>query len=104
MTEHSKKTHITPEVFHRLTEQEKLARVYNALYGLVAAVKEDAHVFVPTDKENNGKLDALAKAHGVPSAYEAMERHVSKFVTGTNRNLITMTIGPKGFNVSPMKR
>ncbi len=104
MTELSRKTHITPEVFHRLSEQEKLTEVYNALSGLIEAQKEKEYVFVALDKDNNQKLDALEKTHGVSSAYEAIERQVSKYVTGTNRNLINITIGPKGFRVSPMKK
>jgi len=104
MTEHPKKTRITPEVFHRLSEQEKLTLVYNALSGLVAAVKEDAYVFVPLDKENNEKLDALAKARGTRSPYETIETLVSEFITEKHRNLVSITIGPKGFNVIPMKK
>jgi len=104
MTELSKKPHITPEVFHRLTEQEKITLVYGALCGVVNAQKEADHIFVPVDKENNEKLAALAKAHGVSSPYEAIERQVSKQVTTTNRNLVSISIGPKGFRVSPMKK
>ncbi|MFA6330321.1 MAG: hypothetical protein WCX64_06635 [Candidatus Micrarchaeia archaeon] len=104
MTELSRKPRITPEVFHRLTEQEKLALVYNALSGLVNAEKEADYIFVPVDKENNEKLAALAKAHGVSSPYEAIERQVTEYITGKNRNLVGITIGPRGFRVSPMKK
>jgi len=104
MTELSRKPHITPEVFHRLTEQEKLALVYSALSKLVEAVKEDTYVFVPTDSENKAKLDALAKAHGTRSPYETIETLVSEFVTEKHRNLVNITIGPKGFQVSPMRK
>ncbi len=104
MTELSRKSHITPEVFHRLTEQEKLAHIYNSLSGLVDAQKEADYIFVALDKENKEKLDALAKAQGVSSHYEAIERQVTKHVTASNRNLVSISIGPKGFRVSPMKK
>ena len=104
MTELSRKTRITPEVFHRLNEQEKIAEVYEALSPLVNAQKEADYIFVPVDKENNEKLAGLAKTHGVSSPYEAIERQVSKFITGINRNLVTISIGPKGFRVSPMRK
>lgn len=104
MTELSRKTHITPEVFHRLGVQEKLTEVHNALTGPVTVEMEADYIFVPLDVENKGKLDVLAKTQGVSSHYEAIERQVSKFVTSSNRNLVTISIGPKGFRVSPMKK
>lgn len=104
MAELSRKPHITPEVFHRLSVQEKLTEVYGALSGPVTAQKEADYVFVPLDKENKAKLDTLAKSWGVSSHYEAIERQVSNFITGNNRNLVGITIGPKGFRVSPIKK
>jgi len=104
MTEPSKKKHITPEVFHRLTEQEKLAELNNALSGFIETQKENDYIFVPLDKENLEKLDKLAKQYGVSSHYEAIERAVSSFITENKRNLVNITIGPRGYRVSPMKK
>ena len=104
MAELPRKPRITPEVFHRLPEQEKLTEVHSALSGLVDARKEANYIFVPLDKDNKEKLDALAKTHGVSSHYEAIERQVSEFITGKNRNLVGISIGPRGYRVSPMKK
>jgi hypothetical protein len=104
MTELSRKPRITPEVFHRLAVPEKLSEVHDALSGLVEAKKEQDYVFVPLDEKNKTKLDMLAKYHGVSSHYEAIERAVSNFITGNNRNLVSISIGPHGFRVSPIKK
>ena len=104
MTELSKKTHITPEVFHRLGVQEKLNEVYKALTSLVDAQKENDYIFVPLDAKNSEKLDALKKSYRVSSHYEAIERLVSNSITGSDRSLVIITIGPRGFRVSPIRK
>jgi hypothetical protein len=104
MTELSRKKHITTEVFHRLSGQEKLAEIHNVLSALVEAQMEKDYVFVPLDAKNLEKLDALAKERGVSSHYEAIERLVSNVITENNRNLVNITIGPRGYRVSPMKK
>jgi len=104
MAELPRKPRITPEVFHRLPEQEKLTEVHSALSGLAEARKEKDYIFVPLDEQNREKLDRLAQYHGVSSHYEAIERQVSAFITGKNRNLVGISIGPRGYRVSPMKK
>ncbi|MFA5247301.1 MAG: hypothetical protein WC408_05425 [Candidatus Micrarchaeia archaeon] len=104
MTELPKNKHITAEVFHRLGVQEKIDEVYKVLSSLVEAQKENDHVFISLDKKNVEKLDVLKKTYKVSSHYEAIERAISNTITGNNRNLVNISIGPRGFQVSPIKK
>jgi hypothetical protein len=104
MAELSRKPRITPEVFHRLSLQEKLSEVNSALSGVVGSEVKEDFVFVPLEGDNVAKLTLLRKYHGVSNDYEAVERAISEYITGSRRSLVSISIGPRGFRISPIRK